>query len=173
MLFLSLFLETNISISDVRQQYSNAIYDRKTATALSAVLDQVQVNKPLLYAYKGANTALMAKYAFFPTEKWSLAKKGSAILDEAVNAAPAIAEIRFLRFATEMNMPVITGLKKNLNIDKTILIKTISGSTHNMEEAIFLQIKNYLLKEVNLEASEKLSIDRSIYRQQKTIKNID
>jgi hypothetical protein len=166
MLLLTVFLEANINISDVRQQYSNAIYDRKTATALSAMLDQVQVNQPLLYAYKGANTALMAKHAFFPTEKWSLAKKGSAMLDEAVNAAPAIAEIRFLRFATEMNMPAITGLKKNLNRDKSMLIKIISGSTHKMEEAIYLQIKSYLLKEVNLEANEKLSIDRSIYRQQ-------
>lgn len=61
-------------------------------------------------AYAGAVEAIMAKHVFNPYRKYKYIKGGLNKLNKAVEDAPSILEVRFLRFAVLHNIPAIFGI---------------------------------------------------------------
>ena len=60
---------------------------------------------PVSLAYAGYLHAVKAKYAVFPTSKWSHFQKGRSLLDAAIRRLPASAEIRSLRLIIQDRAP--------------------------------------------------------------------
>src|SRR5687768_15529971 len=98
-LFLLFSLSGIPEIGEVRAKYRKAIYSESETEAALELMKEVSKKEPLLYAYKGALTALLAKHAFNPYTKLEKVKEASAILDEAVSTDPGHIEIRYLRYS--------------------------------------------------------------------------
>lgn len=74
-------------------------------------------NNPITLAYKGTAIAMGAKYTEGIAEKIRVFNEGKDLLEKAVKTEPGNAEIRFLRYCVQANIPGILGYSGNMNAD--------------------------------------------------------
>lgn len=115
-----------MTLNEIREKYVKAAEDEDAAEELFKYLESKTENEPVLYAYRGAATALMAKYAFLPHKKLSYVHKSMEILKAAVQKDNENIEIRYLRLSIQYNIPSFLGYKENLDEDKKQIYKNIN-----------------------------------------------
>ena len=69
---------------------------------------------------------MIANYVLNPFTKLSYFNKGKKLLEQAIETAPANAELRFLRFAIQANIPSFLGYNSNIGEDKNLLMKSVA-----------------------------------------------
>lgn len=142
-------------IEAVRASYKKAIdSEAETETALKR-METVSKTSPLLYAYKGAFTALLAKHASNPYTKLDKVRQASAILDEAVMADAAHIEIRYLRYSIEKNVPAFLPYRAHIAQDEEKIVAALSQKTDGLSEAVKKEVAAFMLKNAQLEPQEK------------------
>ena len=129
-LFLSIFLTTHIwaadiNIEQVRISFTKAVESEEITNSLLNQLEKVKNNNPLLLAYYGATQSLVAKHAWNPYTKMDYLAKSQATLQKAITLKPQDAEMRFLRFSIQYYVPRFLGYSKNLDEDKSVILKNI------------------------------------------------
>lgn len=77
----------------------------------------VNENTAVILAYKGTAIAMGAKYTDGITEKIRVFNDGKELIEKAIKADPKNAEIRFLRYCVQANIPGILGYSGNMNQD--------------------------------------------------------
>ncbi|MCY7410425.1 MAG: hypothetical protein LH473_09140 [Chitinophagales bacterium] len=128
--FLFIFsfsITSGFTIEEIRTSYGKALENSKIADQLLQSLNNVTVNEPLFLAYKGATEALIAKHAFNPYKKYEYLDKSMKTLAQAIAKDPLNPEIRFLRFTIQYYVPSFLGYTKNLDEDKTAIVKNFYG----------------------------------------------
>ena len=128
--FLILFLSFSSwsqspSVQEVRTLYKKAAFSEEAAEQLLEQLEAVDKENPVLLAYRASARMLMAKYAFSPFGKFSHFNKGKKMLQQAVDAAPEEAEIRFLRFTLQAETPGFLGYKGCMEEDIEFLLREL------------------------------------------------
>ena len=96
---------------------------------------------PEVISYKGASCAFLAKYISNPIKKIYYLNQSNKYLNLAVKLKPDDVEIRFIRFLTKSQVPVIFSLGYDLADDKQFIIANIDafqmkGLTSEMGEFI-------------------------------------
>lgn len=81
---------------------------------------------PVLKAYHGAYTAMLAEHQFFPHTKYQYFSAGRDELEQAVLNAPNSVEIRFIRMLIQHNTPAFLGYRNNLEEDFQFILDTIA-----------------------------------------------
>lgn len=157
--FFSLFLYSNktgtISLENLRLSYIKAIEDSETADNILEQLSKVSPNNPMLYGYKGAFEALVAKHSWNPYTKYDYLSKAMKTLETAIKNDKNNAEIRFLRFSIQHYIPSFLGFSTNLEEDKEVILKTLKYC----EPKVKLVIKNFLKTSERCTPSELKMID--------------
>lgn len=123
--FLGLLTTVNLSndLATVREKYREASTSEETAKKLHEDLISVSKNDiPVLIAYKGAVTTMMADYAQGIKNKKSFFKDGRELLEYATEKEPTNVEIRCIRLSVQENAPKITGYRKNIEEDKKFIL---------------------------------------------------
>ena len=93
-------------LDQIRKDFKLASNDRETALALREKLKTVtKEDNMILVAYKGAVSALTAKYTKDNTERKNLFKNGVALLEFAISQKTENIEIRCLRLGIQENSP--------------------------------------------------------------------
>lgn len=132
LLLVSLMLTTGCfaripSISEVRVLYQKAAVQEQVCRELLQLLQPyTAVTHPMLAGYKASATMMMANYVLNPLTKLSYFTKGKKLLEQTIEIVPANAELRFLRFAIQTNIPSFLGYKSNIGEDKIFLLKSVA-----------------------------------------------
>lgn len=92
-------------------------------------------------AYAGAVEAVMAKHVFNPYSKYKYVTRGLKKLNKAVEEAPGMLEVRFLRFAVLHNIPAIFGIgeKRKSDLDavyELLLEKNYTEVNYDLQKGI-------------------------------------
>jgi len=142
-LFLGLLITENISpdLATVRADYQEASTSEEVAKKLHN--DLITVSKkdiPVLVAYKGAVTTMMADYTKGIKDKKLFFKEGRELLEYAIETEPNNVEIRCIRLSVQENAPKITGYRKNIDEDKKFILDNFKAMTDKGEKAF---VKGY------------------------------
>lgn len=115
-------------LAQIRNLYVLAAEQEKSCEELIKNLEPYNENNHPLYAgYKAAATMLMAKYVFSPFSKLNNFKKGKNLLEKAISKDEKNVELRFIRYAIQLNAPSFLNYKEAVKDDKTYLITNYNG----------------------------------------------
>jgi hypothetical protein len=162
---LSIVISFGISLDEVRKQYVQAANNETSARALLKSLTNETNLTPVLLAYKGATRAVMAKHVGGVGKKYSLAKEGMAMLNEAVSKEPTNIEIRYLRFTVQDNVPSFLGLSGDLKSDKNAIIEhMVNRKKYQVDDSYFKDMVKFLIAsdECSDEEVNKLKLEAKI-----------
>ena len=128
--FLLLFAPMSAQAEQIRQAkdlYYQGIYGDKSAGGkadqLFTELHEQLPHDPLVTVYYGSLRLLEAQHTWALWKKNSLSKQGIQLMDSAVNAAPDKLEIRFVRAATDRNLPGFFGRQQQAQSDLNFLVQ--------------------------------------------------
>lgn len=130
-LFLGLIMAyPSPDLSSIRVKYPEASKNEQEAKKLHDELISISKNDiPVLIAYKGAVTTMMAKYAQGIKDKKRFFKEGKELLEHAVETEPDNIEIRCIRLSVQENTPKIMGYRKNISEDKKSILDSYPSIT--------------------------------------------
>ncbi len=90
------------SLLKIRTLFYQATEESESADLLMAMLIEPITSSDLtLQGYMGMSFMLLSKYSYNPYEKIYYFKKGSSILDQAIEEDKENIELRFLRFTVQ------------------------------------------------------------------------
>lgn len=114
------------TLMQVRDVFEKASPEKESCKRLLVMLEPYnENNNPTFFGYKAVGTMLMAKHTFNPFKKLSYFKEGRGMLDDAVNADPSNAELRFLRFVSQTEAPAFLNYRGAVEDDKDFLIRSL------------------------------------------------
>ena len=156
---LSLMGFSQTNIGEIRKSFFKMDADTCAAFRLFEAVQKLDYqDSPLLLAYAGATEAASApciKGAFKKLEYFSRGKKN---LEKAVQASPKNAEIRFLRFATQANIPSFIEYN-NLDEDKPIILKQLPVLLADEKlNTFWLRASDFMLKSGKLNKEEEKTV---------------
>ncbi len=142
-------------ITQIRSAYKSA----RELESSNESLYNTLLNKPSKsateVAYEAACKALKAKYASNPYRKLYWIRESEKSFATAVAMNPDNLEIRYLRYAVELNTPAITGCNTHVQEDRQFLIRGIGNRSYQYhEKELIPEIVNFLKLYSNLSTSE-------------------
>jgi len=127
----------------LRSLFADATLDEISARQLIEITED-EMDIAVIKGYCGAGKILMARYYFNPYTKYSSFKKGVGLLEEAIQADPTNAELRFLRLSIQNNAPSFLGYHKQAKQDKLFLYDNITALKDEELKAIISDYLNAL-----------------------------
>lgn len=111
------------TVEELREAYKESLNQENKADSFWESLKSYRGNQGNILAYKASALALRAKHDFNPYNKWVWLNEVKNIFREAVKADPKNIEVRFLRFATQHNLPEFLKQQGQLERDKDTILK--------------------------------------------------
>ena len=127
--------------SDIRQKLFALNFDSRQAISLLDELEEIEPHSTLIQAYKGACKAHIAKITKNPFKKVGYLQAASNDLEQAISADGANLELRFLRYAMQIQIPRILGLSHELSEDRSLILNNLD---HYNWELIDPEIRRYI-----------------------------
>lgn len=119
---------TTPDLAKLRSDFRKASSDESAAEQLLENLKTTKSRDPLQEGYLAATEALMAKYAFIPTSKYSWCKRAISRFETAIQSAPENLELRYLRIAVEANLPSFLNMSGDVETDKKKIMQLLPSS---------------------------------------------
>jgi hypothetical protein len=116
--------------SEIRDAFFQGWNGECGATDLYNQMLDLEINDPVLIAYKGAAEMTMANCVGNPWKKYQYFKKGKEKIETAITKYPDNFEIRYLRFAVQSNLPGFLNYN-HLEEDVHFLIESLILQTQN------------------------------------------
>lgn len=104
-------------------------------------------DEPLNCGFKAMADLLMCKQVLLPTAKWRHFTAGRDLLEASIRRDPFNAELRFMRFCTQLNTPAMLGYKYSLTSDRKFLIHYLQdqAQTGGDTSVMYQTVKGQLL----------------------------
>ena len=129
----------------LRRHYEQAATDKAAGEKFYNLLHDYQQQNALVLGYKAASEAIKARDASM-LNKLSYVQNAARTFEQAVSLNPASAEIRFLRFSVESNLPPFLGLSKHVEEDKLFLLNAaLQHPRSGMDEEAFRTVRGFLV----------------------------
>lgn len=117
-------------------------------------------------AYAGTAEAASAECASGPRGKLRYFNRGKANIEEAVSRQPDNPEIRFMRFATQANIPSFL-FYDNIKEDKALIIDQLPALLgHPKGRNFWIRVADFMIKSGKLSSEEENKINKWIEIQQ-------
>lgn len=137
----------------IRKDYISASSDRGSAKALMDQLSSItREDQKVLVAYKGAVTALMAKYTKENPERKRLFREGVELLEYAVSQDPDNIEIRCIRLSIQENSPKFLKYGSNIEEDRSFILTNYKNTD---SRAVKDFVRSYVMQSVGFNPGEK------------------
>jgi len=150
-------LSVNLSITDIRNNYKEAVTSESKANSFNNDLKNVtKSDDKRLVAYKGAALTLTARYQKTAKEKSTSFKKGVEWVEYAISKKPLDLEVRFVRLSIQQNSPKFLGYNKEIEEDKKYIL-TNFNTIRSKEFKEYL--KSYILDSKKFSEEEKSMIN--------------
>lgn len=147
------------TLNDVRKQFFAMNPDSCSALKIFESIEANDYQSAILRAYAGATEAASAecvKGAFTKLEYFSRGKKN---IEKAIEQQPENTEIRFVRFATQTNLPDFIEYN-NIREDKAFIIERLPGLIQtSLEKWLWLEIAKFMITSGELKKDERHKLD--------------
>ena len=137
----------------LRTLYYNASQKSSDAEKFYNLLKDATTDQPLIIGYKGMAEFMKCYHSINPVTKLSYFYRGKSDLDEAILLEPQNAELHYLRFTVQTNVPVFLNYKSRIEEDKQFLIKNMSSIKSDSE--LHKMICEYMMNSNYCTDSEK------------------
>ena len=150
---------SDYSAANLRRHYEQAAASKEAGERFYGLLHDYQGQEALVLGYKAASEAIKARDASM-LNKLTYVQQASRTFEQAVSLAPASAEVRFLRFSVESNLPPFLGLSKHVEEDKAFLLEAaLQHPRSGLDDESFRTVRSFLTQRghVTGEAAEQLA----------------
>ena len=147
-------------LNDIRKQFFAIIPDSCSALKIFESIKADDYQSATLRAYAGATEAASAecvKGAFTKLEYFSRGKKN---IEKAIEQQPENTEIRFVRFATQTNLPGFIEYN-NIREDKAFIMERLPDLIESSSENwVWLEIAKFMINSDGLKKDERRKLDQ-------------
>ena len=141
-------------ITALRHHYKQAATDETAGEKFYQLMASYDQRDPVVLGYKGASEAIKARDASL-LEKLRYVQAAAHTFEQAVALNPKNAEIRYLRFSVETNLPSFLGLSTHVDEDRHMLLTSVLSHPHSgLDAEAFETIRNYLRTHGKLSSEE-------------------
>lgn len=95
-----------------------------------------------------------------PYDKLSTFNQGKNLLEKAISKAPQNAELRFLRFSVQDNVPWIVNYSDQLEEDAAFLLNVIKSKKVNLQEDFWKKVIQFMLLSDDVSSSQKAELKK-------------
>lgn len=129
----------------LRHHYQAAAADKAAGEKFYQLLADYHDQDALVLGYKAAAEAIRARDASM-FNKLSYVQQAARTFEQAVSLAPDNAEIRFLRFSVESNLPPFLGLSTHVDEDRAHLLQAALAYPHSgLDAEAFDTVRSFLV----------------------------
>lgn len=129
----------------LRRQYEQAAANKEAGEKFYNLLHDYKAQDALVLGYKAASEAIKARDASM-LNKLTYVQQAAQTFEQAVALDPTNAEIRFLRFSVESNLPAFLGLSKHVEEDKAFLLTAaLQHPRSGLDEEAFRTVRGFLV----------------------------
>lgn len=155
-IYCTLFLFLDIDINEVRTLYKATDGSIEQTNKLKELLITVDNNdKPELLAYKGAVTAVSAKFEQGVKNKMTVFEEGTFLIENAIKIDSLNIEVRFVRLSVQQNSPKLLDYHTDIEKDKQYIFNNLKRvKSTSLKE----YIKGYVLYSKKFSEEEKILI---------------
>jgi hypothetical protein len=141
-LLLALFPADNENLLLVRELYPQIALSKSKFEKFNQLLETSNAADNTLEAYGAAAKMIEANYVSNPVTKLNYFNEGKEKLEKCIAKSPVNTELIYLRFTIQSKAPSILGYTKNLDADKSYLLKNYSAvKNKNVRENIVSFLK--------------------------------
>ncbi len=137
---------------EIHKKYFEAIGNERKIERLLKELQEIENPSALLLAYRAACESMMAQFSWNPYTKLAQVNKSFDFFAKAIKDDFDNAEIRFLRFSVQHNVPDFLRKNREFEEDKTVLLENFDTADFDAEFREF--IIGYLKESGRFEKSE-------------------
>jgi hypothetical protein len=119
---------TQESLTEIRQLYLASVESSARSNEFMNYMNSINHQDALLHAYYASALALQSKHISGPSNKLKYLKLADKCFEESIQKNSHNAEIRFLRFSVQCNLPVFLGYSNDIEDDLKQMILNISNT---------------------------------------------
>ena len=143
-------------LSHVRSLFGKSYNSEASANELFMALKDVSDHgHPLLTGYKGMSEIMLCPHVWSPVAKLGHFNKGKKLLELAIVNDPQNAELRFLRFSVQTNVPAILRYNRNISEDKKVLVLFLDNRQKHENAVVYNMVLHYMLQSGHCTRAEK------------------
>lgn len=129
----------------LRRHYEQAAASKEASDKFYDLLHKYNEPNALVLGYKAASEAIKARDASM-LNKLTYIQQASRTFEQAMALDPSNAEVRFLRFSVESNLPPFLGLSKHVEEDKAFLLDAaLQHPRSGLDEEAFRTVRGFLV----------------------------
>jgi hypothetical protein len=142
------------SPSNLRHHYEQAAASKEAGEKFYDLLHSYSDQNALVLGYKAASEAIKARDASM-LNKLTYVQQATRTFEQAVSLDPKNAEIRFLRFSVESNLPPFLGLSKHVEEDKSFLLgAALQHPRSGLDDDAFQRVRGFLVGRKHVSEAE-------------------
>ncbi|MEP5614122.1 MAG: hypothetical protein ABJP45_17855 [Cyclobacteriaceae bacterium] len=145
------------TLEEVRKNFHMAVLDPEKSEEFHDFLKNTTLSTPTLKAYKAASEVMFARAVWNPFTKFSQVLKYADLMEKAIEEDAKNAEIRFLRFAIEYNLPRFLGMSKHLDEDLKLIVASRTSIPSMNLDASFSRYIVYFLRGTGLTTEREIA----------------
>ena len=149
------------SVDRLRKAFFAMKSERCGAETLFKMANQDNYNDAVVQAYAGAGEAAMAECMSGPLDKLGTFKRGKKNLEEAMEKDAADAEIRFLRFATQANIPFLLAYD-NMRDDKQVILRRLPQLLKDDKDGFWKNAAQFMINTGELNKNEAVAVRNAL-----------
>lgn len=144
----------------LRRHYEAAATDKTAGEKFYQLLANYNEKDALVLAYKAAAEAIRARDASM-FNKLSYVQQAAHTFEQAVALDSDNAEIRFLRFSVESNLPAFLGLSKHIDEDRALLLQSaLTYPNSGLDAEAFRTVRNFLVDRGHVSEDEARQLSK-------------
>jgi hypothetical protein len=145
---------SSYSPATLRRHYEQAAASKEAGEKFYDLLHDYRDQDALVLGYKAASEAIKARDASM-LNKLTYVQQAARTFEQAVALAPHNAEIRFLRFSVESNLPPFLGLSKHVEEDKSFLLgAALQHPRSGLDDEAFRTVRSFLVDRKHVSEAE-------------------
>lgn len=150
---------TDSLLTQARRLYYASLKDKsKLDTAISA-FEKIGLQEAHLHGrtqtYIGSLTAVRAKYAFWPHQKWKWAKSGLRIMDAGLAQSPDDIEALFIHGTTCYYLPKFFGRSDEAQHSLREIVRLLPQHAHDYDPQLLGNVIKFLIDKLKLTEGER------------------
>lgn len=140
MLFAMNSFAVELSLPELRTLYLAAVESREKSEQFLNYMHSINHDDALMHAYYASALALVSKHASGPIEKMKYLKLADKAFEESVIKNPNDAEVRFLRFSVQFNLPKFLGYSDDMDADIIAMLQNINNTRSILDHPGWLAV---------------------------------
>lgn len=127
-----------MDVKEIRKAYFNAIGNENKIKKILEELRVIKNPSPTYLAYRAACESMMAQFSWNPYTKLAQVNKSFELFRKAIQEDTQNAEIRFLRFSVQHNVPDFLRKEREFEEDKKVLLENFEKADFDAEFSQFI-----------------------------------